>query len=228
MFEGRALVHPLALMLGARTVDRPGTGHSLVASVLVPFEIGSGRLVEPARWCQAIAALGGSVAPDSMAPLPGAELLVLTGPHAAREGRADIECGAIRVHVMLKDPGDGTFDTGPRGAMWRERENEWGRRRTPSIVDRERPDRPVWLGPTPPDHPARLALAGEYDRESGGRWGGGASDETFYEAHFRFRAAAVEPRDRIRIDGLTPHLVHGRVPPHWCSDSEVIDQETRG
>ena len=228
MFEGRVLVHPLALMLGARTVDRPVTGHSLVASALVPFEIGSGRLVEPARWCQAIAALGGSVAPDSMAPLPGAELLVLTGPDAAREGRADIECGAIRVHVMLKDAGDGTFDTGPRGAVWRERENETGRRRAPSIVDRERPDRPVWLGPTPPDHPARLALAGEYGRESGGRWGGGASDETFYEAHLRFRAAAVEPRDRIRIDGLTPHLVHGRVPP-WrvsiaCATSEGVWQ----
>ena len=228
MFEGRALVHPLALMLGARTVDRPGSGHSLVASVLVPFEIASGRLVEPAGWCHAIAALGGLTPPDSMAPLPGAELLVLTGPDAARGGRVDMACGAIRVHALLKDPGDGSFDTGPRGAVWCEHENEWGRRRSPSIVDRERPDRPVWLGPTPPDHPARLALAGEYGRESGAGWGAGASDETFYEAHRRFRAAAVEPRDEIAIDGLTPHPLRGRVPP-WrvsiaCATSEGVWQ----
>ncbi len=213
MFEGRALVHPLLLMLGARAVDRPETGYCLTATVLVAFEIETARLVEPARWCQAVAALGAGP-PDTMAPLPGAELLVLTEAQARREGPVDIECGALEAHVALRNTGDATIDTGPRGAVWCERDNEWGRRRqAPSIMDRDRPERPIWLGPTPPDHPARLTLAGAYARGSGGRWGAGASAEIFHEAHRAFRAERIEPRDPIRIEGLTPHAIRARVPP---------------
>ena len=214
MFEGRALVHPLRLMLGARAVDRPGTGYCLAVSVLVPFELETGRLVEPARWCQAVAILGAAVPPDSMAPLPGAELLVLAGPEPVREGRVDIECGAIEVRLAVRETGGGAIDTGPRGAAWCERENEWGRRcEAPSIVDRARPQCPVWLGPTPPDHPARLALAGDCAAGNGPRWGAGASAEIFHDAHRAFRAERIEPRDPIRIEGLTPHPVRARVPP---------------
>ena len=228
MFEGRALVHPLPLMLGARAVDRPGAGYGLTASILVPFEMGTGRLVEPARWCQAVAALGTAAPPDSMAPLPGAELLVLPGAgEAVREGWVDVECGAIAVRLALRASPDGTVDTGPRGAVWCERENEWGRRREPpSITDRERPERPVWLGPTPPDHPTRLSLAGDCAGASGTRWGAGASDEVFHEAHPAFRAERIEPRDPIRIEGLAPCAVRSRVPP-WrvsiaCGTSEGV------
>ena len=213
MYEGRALVNPLLLLLGARTVDRPGAGHCLVASVVCAFELETGKLVEPARWCQAVAALGGS-APDSMAPLPGAELLVLVDPARARSGPVDIECGAIRVHLALREDGDGTVDTGPHGAAWCEHDNEWGRRgRAPSILDRERPERPIWIGPTPPDHPARLALAGGYAAGSGGGWGAGASAEVFHDAHPAFRAERIEPRDSMRIEGLGERPVHARVPP---------------
>ena len=226
MFEGRALVHPLALMVGARAVDRPGTGYCLTASVLVPFEIETGRLAEPARWCQAVAVLGAGP-PDSMAPLPGAEVLVLTEAAARREGRVDIECGAIAVHLALRAREDGAIDTGPRGAAWNESDNEWGRRReAPSIVDRDRPERPIWLGPTPPDHPARLAVAGAYASGSEARWGDGASPDIFYDAHRAFRAERIEPRDPIRIEGLTPNPIRARVPP-WrvsiaCGTSEGL------
>ena len=178
MFEGRALVHPLPILLGARAVDRPGVGYALVASVLVPFELETGRLAEPARWCQAVAVLGAgagaAVPPDSMAPLTGAELLVLAGPEPLREGPVDVACGPIEVRLSLRKTGDGGIDTGPRGAAWCEGENEWGRRNgAPSMVDRARPERPVWLGPTPPDHPARLALAGDCAAGNGTRWGRG-------------------------------------------------------
>ena len=226
MFDGRALVHPLVLMLGARAVDRPGAGHCLAASALVAFELETGRLVEPARWCQAAAALGG-VAPDSMAPLPGAELLVLVGAQSLEPGPVDIECGPIRVRAAIREPGDGAIETGPRGARWCERDNEWGRRDgTASIVDRDRPDRPIWLGPTPPDHPARLALAGAYGDGTGTRWGDGANDGIFYDAHGAFRAQRVAPRDPIRVEGLTPRPISGRVPP-WrvslaCATSEGV------
>ena len=213
MFDGRSLVHPLLLMLGARAVDRPGTGYCLAVSALVAFEVTTGRVVEPSRWCRTAAALGGA-APDSMAPLPGAELLVLVAAEALEPGQVDIECGPIRVRAALGDSGDGTIDAGPRGARWCERDNEWGRRRaTPSIVDRDRPDSPIWLGPTPPDHPARLALAGGYARGSGAGWGDGANDEIFFDAHRAFRAERIAPRDSIRIEGLAPHPLRGRVPP---------------
>ena len=229
MFEGRALVHPLPVLLGARTVDRPGVGYALVASVLVPFELETGRLAEPARWCQAVAVLGAgagaAVPPDSMAPLPGAELLLLAGPEPLREGPVDVACGPIEVRLGLRAAGDGGIDAGPRGAAWCEGENEWGRRsEAPSIVDRARPERPVWLGPTPPDHPARLALAGDCAAGNGTRWGAGASAEVFHEAHPAFRGERIEPRDPIRIEGLTPQPVRARVPP-WrvsiaCGTSE--------
>ena len=232
MFEGRALVHPLPVLLGARAVDRPGAGYALVASVLVPFELETGTLAEPARWCQAVAVLGAgagaAVPPDSMAPLPGAELLVLPGSEEpVREGPVEVECGPIEVRLALRASGDGGIDTGPRGAAWCEGENEWGRRsEAPSIVDRARPERPVWLGPTPPDHPARLALAGDCAAGSGTRWGAGASAEVFHEAHRAFRAERIEPRGPIRIEGLTPRPVRARVPP-WrvslaCGTSEGV------
>ena len=227
MFEGRALVHPLLVMLGARVVDRPLSGYALTASVLVTFELETGRLVEPARWCQAVAALGTAAPPDSMSPLPGAELLVLTGAEGLREGQVDVEGGAIAVRLRLRAGSDGTIDTGPRGAVWCEHENAWGcRREPPSIVDRDRPDRPIWLGPTPSDHPSRLALAGACTGASGTRWGAGARAEVFHDAHPAFRAERIEPRDEIRIEGLTPRSVRSRVPP-WrvsiaCGTSEGV------
>ena len=217
MFEGRALVHPLLLLLGARPVDRPGSGHCLTASVLVPFELETGRLVEPARWCQAVAALGAGP-PDSMAPLPGAELIVLTDPASVRAGPVDIECGAIRVRLELRDSGDGAIDIGPCGAVWCERDNAWGRQRgAPSILDRDRPEQPIWLGPTPPAHPARLALAGAYAVGSGGGWGAGASTKILHDAHPAFRTERIEPRDPIRIEGLVARPIRARVPPWRAS-----------
>ena len=171
MSEGRALVFPRAITLGARPLTVPGGKNVLVASAGYAFRLSDGGHVEPSVWYETVAGHAGPLAvPDTMVPLPGAELMVLGAVHAVdgRTRQASVRCGVLARSVVLcrdpEHPGN-AFVPDTQAAIWHEQDNPNGRGgpdddRPALIVAEHDPDVPVWFGPTPFDHPLRLRAVG--------------------------------------------------------------------
>ena len=225
MSEGRALVFPRAIALGARPLTVPGGKNVLVASASYAFRLSDGGHVEPSAWYEAVAAHAGPLAvPDAMVPLPGAELLVLGAVPAVdgRMRRASVRCGGLsRSVVLIRDPERPGIpfvpDTGT--AVWHAEDNPKGRGgpdddRPALIVAEHDPEVPVWFGPTPFDHPLRMAAVGTPDTGSGTGWPVDASPEVFHDAHPAFRTASLSPGDPLSFEGLSQVDVDSRVPPY--------------
>ena len=244
MSEGRSLVYPQALAFGARLLSVPGCGAVLCASALLPFRLSDGECITPADWYGAVSAHGGPGAiPDSMAPLPGAEVLVLgvLPPVFGVSRRASLRCGSItRRFVLYSDPGapDVPLLADPSAALWHDADNPAGRggpddERPPLIVDEAAPERPLWLGPTPFDHPVRLRRVGVPDEYSGTGWPAGAQATALHDAHDAFWAETLHPGERLAWEGLSEHALETYVPRYRVSiasgrlDGRWIEEVTR-
>ena len=225
MSEGRALVVPNAVGLGMRPLTVPGRGHVMVISCFYAFRLSDHTSIRPAEWYEAVAVRAGPLTiPDSMCPLPGAEVVIL-GTAAAVTGDprpARIECGSVRCALDLHaDPDDraAPISLGPAEACWHADDNPGGRggpddERSPLLVCREDSERPVWLGPTPFDHPLRLRCAGTPDASSGSGWPSDADPAVFHEAHSSLRAERLDPGTPVVLDGITADSVPSSIPPY--------------
>ena len=244
MSDGRSLVYPQALAFGARLLSVPGRGTALCASALLPFRLSDGECITPADWYGAVSAHGGPGAiPDSMAPLPGAEVLILgvLPPVADVSRRASLHCGSImRRFVLYRDPGapDAPLLADPSAALWHDADNPAGRggpddARSPLIVDEAAPERPLWLGPTPFDHPVRLRRVGVPDEHSGAGWPAGADAAALHDAHDAFWAEALHPGEPLAWEGLSEHALETHLPHYRVSitsgrlDGRWIAESTR-
>lgn len=213
MSEGRALVYPQALAFGARPLEVPGGRNVLCASLTYPFRLSSGEPIKPADWYEAVSNHGGPMAvPDSMAPLPGAEVVMLgTLPPPKGESReATLRCGQVfRKFLIYQDPEapNAPIWPGPDVAAWHEEDNPIGRggpedERIPLIVDSENPEKPFWLSPTPFDHATRLRRVGKPDESSGIGWPGDAQETALHEAHESLWLRSLHAGDPITLTGL--------------------------
>ncbi len=223
MSEGRTLVYPQALACGARPITLPGGRNVLCASVILPFRLSSGEPIKPADWYEAVTMHGGPAAmPDSMAPLPGAEVMLLGAlPPVVEESReAFLRCGqAIRNFVLYRDPEapDTPPATGTEAAVWHEQDNPVGRGgpdddRIPLIVDSEHPQTPLWLGPTPFDHAVRMRRIGIPDESSGTGWPPDADPSALHDAHDAFWARSFHAGDPLTLTGLSNKDVDTTLP----------------
>ena len=221
----RSLICPTAVALGARPLTVPGRGAVLVVSAFHAFRLSDGAHVRPATWYDTVAVgAGPGVVPDSMCPLPGAELMVLgaVAPLAGESRAACVRCGVLTRRLTLhRDPAapDAPLVPAVQAAVWHEEDNPVGRGgpdddRPALIVDPDDPQRPVWLGPTPFDHPLRLRLAGTPDAMSGTGWPRDADPSVLYDAHPSLRAEAFHPGEPLAIDGLGATALEGRLPPY--------------
>ena len=225
MSEGRPLVFPQAIGFGARALPVPGTGHALCASAFFAFRLDDGSPLPPAEWYQAVAGNAGpETVPDSVAPLPGAEILVLgkLDPVDGEQREARLRCGPIdRRFVLQADPDDpaAAIDPGPDNAIWHEEDNPPGRGgpdddRIPLIAYAGDGETPIWLGPTPFDHAARLRRAGTATDDPAGGWPGDALAEVWCEAHPAFWAEELQPGDPLQYEGLAGQDIDTRLPPY--------------
>ena len=222
----------------------PGRGPVLCASAIYAFRISDGASQRPADWYTAVSAHGGTdVIPDSMSPLPGAELLVLgaAAPVAGESREAFLRCGSIERHLVLRpdpDNPEAPLVTGPQSAVWHRDDNPGGRggpedERPPLIVDAQNPDRPLWLGPTPFDHPMRLRHVGTPSVESGTGWPDDADSAALHDAHEAFRTEALHPGDRLAFGGLAGEPRETRLPAYRITitsgrdDARCIAESTR-
>ena len=197
----------------------------MVVSSFYAFRLSDHASVRPAEWYEAVAAHAGPLAiPDSLCALPGAEVVVL-GPAAAvsRDPRpAQIECGTVRCALHLHaDPSEraAPITLGPSEACWHADDNPVGRggphdERKPLLVHRDDSERPIWLGPTPFDHPLRLRCAGTPDASSGTGWPRDADPAVFYEAHPILRTERLDPGTSIRLEGIATETVRSSIPPY--------------
>ena len=225
MSEGRALVFPQALGFGARPLAVPGRGHMLCVSALFPFRLSDGAPVTPPEWYQTVSAHAGPNAiPDSMAPLPGAEILVIgpLAPVADERRDAYLRCGSVERRFVLfadADDPDAPILPGPEAAAWHEEDNPLGRGgpeddRKPLIARADDPQSPLWLGPTPFDHPLRLRNAGTPSPESGTGWPANARHSVLYDAHPAFWAEALHPGEPLLLQGLGETDLETQLPPY--------------
>ena len=225
MSDGRALVFPVAITLGARPLTVPGRGAVLAVSALYAFRLSDGAHVRPAIWYESVASFAGpNVIPDSMCPLPGAELIVLgaLAPPADDSCAAFMRCGMLTRRLTLyRDPDapDAPVEPEPRAAVWHAEDNPVGRggpddERRALIVDADDPERPLWLGPTPFDHALRLRLAGTPDAASGAGWPRDVDPAVLYDAHPSLRAEAFQPGERLELDGLGRTALESSLPPY--------------
>ena len=228
MSEGRALVYPQAIGFGARPLAVPGRrGHVLCASALFPFRLSDGAPVAPAQWYQTLATnVGANAIPDSMAPLPGAEVLILgpLAPVADERRDAYLRCGDIERRIVLhadaENP-DAPLLVGPEAAAWHEQDNPVGRggpedEREALITAADDRESPLWLGVTPFDHPLRTRRAGTPSPESGTGWPPDAHPAILHDAHPAFWAEALYPGEPLLLQGfgsadLTTQLPRYRV-----------------
>ena len=212
MSEGRALVYPQVLAFGARPLAVPGRGNVLCISALLPFRLTDGEVLKPAAWYEAVSRFGGPVAvPDAVTPLPGAEALLLgpIPPVAEAKREAFLRCGGIvRSFILHRDPSapEVVWSADADAAIWHEDDNPGGRGgpdddRPPLIVDTERPERPLWLGPTAFDHPVRLRRIGVPDEQSGTGWPREASPDALHDAHRAFWTPSLHPNDPLVLTG---------------------------
>ena len=195
----------------------------MVVSSFYAFRLSDHASVRPAEWYEAVAAHAGPLAiPDSLCPLPGAEVVVL-GPAAPVSGdqrHARIECGTAGCSLRLRaDPEqpECPIALGPSEACWHADDNPNGRggpddSRTPLLACRDAPERPVWLGPTPFDHPLRLRCAGSPDASSGAGWASDADPAILYEAHPELRAERLDPGTPVVLDGIAAEPVRSSIP----------------
>ena len=244
MNEGRALVYPQAIVFGARCLTVPGRGNVLCASATVPFSLHDARVIEPAQWYEALRACAGTAAiPDAMAPLPGAEVLVLGGIEVDELRReATLRCGSVNLALILRPDPDAPgepLEAGPEAALWHEEDNPDGRGgpdddRRPLIMDAVRPRRPLWLGPTPMRHPVRLRRVGVPDAQSGTGWPKDAKPSVLHDTHEAFWAKALNPGDPLVLTGLSSDEVDIDLPPYRVAmvsartpDGEWLGEEVR-
>ncbi|MCY4305552.1 MAG: pentapeptide repeat-containing protein [Aestuariivita sp.] len=222
-FEGRSHVFPQAVIFGARPLPIPGTGHVMCSSAVLPFQLADGKPVKPVDYFKAVADIDdGSVPPDTMAPLPGAELLILGSLPPIEDDQRDvtIRCGELRCQLQLQkdlDWPDRPFRLGPESALWHEQDNPMGRAgpnddRRPLITMTNTPERPIWLGPTSYLHPARARLMGTSEKTDAGGWPEDAHPSALCEAHSAFWVDSLHPGDPIHIAGLTAKDIDIRVP----------------
>ena len=224
MNEGRALTYPQAIAFGARCLTVPRRGNVLCASATVAFSLHDAKVLKPAQWYEALRACAGTEAtPDAMAPLPGAEVLVLGGIEVDEPRReAALRCGSVSRAIILKPDPDAPgepIDAGPEAAVWHAEDNPDGRGgpgddRRPLIIDVDRPTRPLWLGPTPMQHPVRLSRMGVPDARSGAGWPTDAKLSVLHDAHEAFWARALNPGDPLVLTGLSSDEVNIDLPPY--------------
>ena len=216
---------PQALLFGARLVSVPARGTVLCASAGLPFRLSDGCPVKPNDYYAAVSEQVGKTAiPDTMAPLPGAELLVLGAvPRPERPSRVRFRCGQIVARLRLHPDPDAApgadFAGGPEDAVWHGRDNPWGRggeddSRAPLIEREDRPQEPVWLGATPFEHPARSRLAGAAETLDASRWPTDADPAVLYEAHPAFRTRSLHAGDPLEIEGLAEEALSATLPPY--------------
>ena len=213
MSEGRALVFPQAIGFGARPLAVPGRGHVLCASALYAFRLSDGASVAPAQWYQTVSEhAGANAVPDSMAPLPGAEVLIL-GPLASvvdERREAYLRCGDIERRIVLYADAERPNEPirpGPEAAAWHEQDNPLGRGgpeddRRPLITAAGDRGSPLWLGVTPFDHPLRLRRAGTPGPESGTGWPANAQPTVLHDAHPAFWAEALYAGEPLALEGF--------------------------
>lgn len=221
-FEGRSHVFPQALIFGARPLPLPGVGYVLCSSALLPFRLQDGVPVPPNDYFEAVSSVAGKdVAPDSMAPLPGSEVLVLgpVSPVVGDERRAELRCGDLHCQLLIRpDPEapENPLWLGPEAALWHEQDNPWGcgsnDERHPRIVMANQPDRPVWLGPTSFLHPARARLMGSSDKMGAGGWPEDARLTALHEAHPAFWTESIHPGDSLNMSGFSAGSVDLKIP----------------
>ena len=225
MSEGRSLVFPRAIALGARPLTVPGGQSVLVVSAFHAFRLSDGAHVPPSSWYETVAShAGGDVIADAMVPLPGAELMVLGAvpPVDGRTRRASVRCGGLSRSVMLgRDPETPEMPFVPdiKSAIWHEEDNPVGRGgpdddRPALILDEHDPQVPVWFGPTPYDHPQRLRHVGTPDVASGTGWPSDASAAVFHDAHPGFWADSFSPGDPLALKGFGRTPLDSRLPPY--------------
>ena len=225
MPEARSLIFPRAIAMGARPLTVPGGSNVLVASAFFPFRLSDGSPVLPATWYETVSTHAGvDVIPDTMVPLPGAELLVLgmVPPVGDDVRHARVRCGTlVRSVIFQPDPDrpDEPFVPDVRAAVWHEEDNPLGRggpddERPPLIVRDRNQEQPIWFGHTPFDHPSRLKLVGTPDVASGTGWPADADPSVLYEAHPAFWAESFSPGDPVSFEGLSAVPLDGRLPPY--------------
>lgn len=225
MSDGRNHVYPQALVFGARPLSVPGRGNVMCASAVFPFQLSDGAPVAMADWYQTIAkAAGEMTVPDSMAPVPGAEVLVLGAldPVVDHRREATLSCGALQRHFLLypdaENP-DAPFEANAQAAVWHKEDNPEGRggpedERKPLIVAAEDRETPIWLGPVGLDHPVRLRRAGNPTPESGTGWPKDADPAVLYESHPGFWMEQLHPGAPLSYQGLAGADLETNLPPY--------------
>ena len=244
MSEGRSLVFPRAIALGARPLTVPGGRSVLVVSAFHAFRLSDGAHVAPPTWYETVAGHAGpDVIPDAMVPFCDAELMVLGAvpPVADRTRRVSVRCGMLSRNVTLcRDPasGDASFVPDLGAAIWHGEDNPLGRGgpgddRPALVLDEHDPAVPVWLGPTPFDHPMRLRHVGTPDAESGTGWPADASVAVFHDAHPAFWSKSFSPGDSLTMRGLSTRPLDTRLPPYRITitsgreDGRFVAEPTR-
>ena len=164
MNDERALVVPTGVVtIGTRALDVPRGRRVLCVSCILAFRIEDAVPVDPRDWYGAVASHAGPMAiPDSTAPLPGAEVLVLgpVGPVSEEPSRARLAVsGGFDVELVLRsDATDSSPGSTVRAdfarAVLHPEHNPQGRDPDgdppPAVLLARNAEQPVWLGSTPP------------------------------------------------------------------------------
>ena len=231
MNDERALVVPTGVVtIGTRALDVPRGRRVLCVSCILAFRIKDTVPVDPRDWYGAVASHVGPMAiPDSTAPLPGAEVLVLgpVGPVSEEPSRARLAfSGGFDVELELRsdaaDPSPGsTLRADFARAVLHPEHNPQGRDPDadppPAVLLARNTEQPVWLGSTPFDHPLRVRAAGSFaDFQQGRGWPPDADPWVLGETHPLFRCERIDPGATLTMEGLfedgVPRTV--RVPPY--------------
>ena len=224
--EGRSFIYPTEhIGFGARVLSVPKRGNTLCASAFFPFKVSTGEPAKPAEWYKAVTNHGGDLAiPDTMAPLPGAEILVFgcVPPVADKKRKAYLRCGAIHKKFTLYANPEAPASpilADHTTAAWHEKENPDGRGgkgknkdKTPLIVNDKSPSQPLWLGQTTLDHPSRLALSGVPSEDPSQGWAKDTDPSILYETHSAFWGKSLHPGDPLAYEGLTDIAIDTQLP----------------
>ena len=216
MSEGRALVHPAQLALAARAMRLPGGRNVLAVSVAFAFRLRDHAVVNDQEWQQMLArTVGPQTVPDTLCPLPGTETLILGPVPAVSQAERRRDCRLVagpleRRFVLRPDtavpPAETVVPDYPKAVRdphWnpegRAREGEGPR---PVIEHPDDSSRPLWLGPTPFNHPLRLAQVGPMGEDATPGWPPGTDPWVLGDAHPAMRAERLDPGDALVLEGL--------------------------